>query len=133
MATDKNGVVIYADWITTFEKLTDEEAGKLVKHLFRYVNDLEPNSDRITELLFEPFKQTLKRDLCKWEKTKLARSEAGKKGGVKSGETRRNKTKQNETNEAVSVSVSVSDSVINIEEQPLRQPKIDINGYVILD
>ena len=127
MAKDKKTIVIYSDWIATFEKLTDEEAGKLIKHLLQYVNDLNPQSDRLTEILFEQFKQQLKRDLVKWEAIKEARSSAGKKGGFKSGETRRNKMKQNETNEAVNDNVNVN--VINIE----RQPKIDINGFVIID
>jgi hypothetical protein len=68
MAKDKKPVLIYVDWISIFEELSDEEAGKLVKHLFRYVNDRNPEApDRLTKLLFEPIKQTLKRDLVKYE------------------------------------------------------------------
>lgn len=64
MAENKNKIIVYRDWISTFESLSDEEAGKLIKHLFRYVNDLNPEApDRLTALLFEPIKQTLKRDL----------------------------------------------------------------------
>ena len=111
MAKDKKTVVIYSDWIATFEKLTDEEAGKLIKHLLRYVNDQNPEADRMTELLFSQMQQQLKRDLKKWEQIKEARSKAGKFGGIKSGEIRRSKTKQNETNEAVNDNVNVN--VIN--------------------
>lgn len=69
MAKDKKSVLIYVDWISIFDELSDEEAGKLVKHLFRYVNDKNPEApDRLTKLLFEPIKQTLKRDLVKYEK-----------------------------------------------------------------
>lgn len=94
MAEDKKSFILYADYITTIEELTDAEAGKLVKHLFRYVNDLhpEPPEDRIVKLTFEPIKQQLKRDLKDWREKKARRSEAGKLGGVKSGEVR----KQNE-------------------------------------
>jgi hypothetical protein len=68
MADGKNKIIIYRDWLTTFEALQDEEAGKLVKHLFRYVNDLNPEPpDRLTALLFEPIKQALKRDLKRYE------------------------------------------------------------------
>jgi len=64
MAENKNKVIVYTDWISTFESLTDEEAGKLIKHFFQYVNDKNPEApDRLTRLLFEPLKQTLKRDL----------------------------------------------------------------------
>ena len=72
----------YCDWIDTFEELSNEEAGKLVKHLFRYVNDLDPEApDRVTKLLFAPIRATLKRDLKKW----LNQVEANKANGSKGG------------------------------------------------
>lgn len=126
MAKDKKTVVIYSDWIATFDKLTDEEAGKLIKHLLRYVNDMNPESDRLTELIFSQFKMQLKRDLLKWEEVKEARSKAGRIGGKKSGETRRSKMKQNEANEAVNDNVNVN--VINNIPQRVN---LDINGKQI--
>ena len=69
MAKNKKSVLIYVDWIATFNKLEDDEAGRLIKHFFSYVNDLNPTSDRLTELLFEPIKQQLKRDLKAYEQT----------------------------------------------------------------
>ena len=69
MAKDKKSVLIYVDWIATFNKLEDDEAGRLIKHFFSYINDLNPVSDRLTELLFEPIKQQLKRDLKAYEQT----------------------------------------------------------------
>jgi hypothetical protein len=42
MAKDKKGFLLYCDIIHTIEKLTDEQAGKLFKHVLRYVNDEEP-------------------------------------------------------------------------------------------
>ena len=115
MADGKNTIVIYKDWKNIFEKLTDEESGRLIKHLFRFVNDENPESDRLIELVFEPIKLTLKRDLKHWETVIEKRREAGKKGGIASGETR----KQNEANEADSV-IDI-DSVIVIE----KEKKID--------
>lgn len=68
MADKKNKVIVYKDWISTFDKLSDDEAGKLIKHFFQYINDLNPESDdRLITLLFEPIKQTLKRDLKAYE------------------------------------------------------------------
>jgi len=75
---------MYADQKPIFETLTDEEAGRLAKHLFRYVNDENPTSDRLIELVFEPIKQQLKRDLKSWEKTSEKRSGIGREGGLKS-------------------------------------------------
>ena len=82
MATGKKSFTAYCDWINSFESLTDKEAGKLIKHLLRYVNDKDPKAeDRITELCFIPIKDTLKRDLIKWEKRVEANKNNGSKGG----------------------------------------------------
>jgi hypothetical protein len=84
MAENKKSIIVYADWIVLFESLSNEEAGLLIKHFFRYVNDLKPIApDRITELSFIPIKQALKRDLDKWESTLEERSINGRKGNLK--------------------------------------------------
>lgn len=82
MAEDKKGVIVYASWIKKFEALSDEEAGVLIKHFFRYVNDLNPIApDRTTKLMFIDIEDTLKRDLIKWEKRAERSRENGNKGG----------------------------------------------------
>lgn len=82
MAKDKKSFVLYCDLITVVEKLSNDEAGLLFKHILRYVNDQDPVSpDRITELTFEPIKQSLKRDLEKYESVCDRNRENGKKGG----------------------------------------------------
>lgn len=134
MATGKNSVVVYKDWISTFDKLSDAEAGRLIKHFFRYVNDLNPDPpDRITELVFEPIKCTLKRDLVRYEDIRQKRSEAGKSGGrpkvEESKQTEAKKAnaffgKQTEAKKADSVSVSVSVSAsIDSDESNLLLEK----------
>jgi hypothetical protein len=68
MAEGKNTFMLYADMIGVFEKLPDEKAGQLIKHVFRYVNDQNPETDDlILNIAFEPIKAKLKRDLKKWE------------------------------------------------------------------
>ncbi len=58
MAEEKKGFLLYSDIIHTIEKLTDEQAGVLFKHILKYVNDLNPTcEDLITEIVFEPIKQ----------------------------------------------------------------------------
>lgn len=42
MAENKKSFVLYCDYIDSFNELTDEEAGKLIKHLLAYVNDKNP-------------------------------------------------------------------------------------------
>jgi len=67
MAKDKKSFLLYVDLIHTLKKLDDQQAGKLFKHILEYVNDNNPESDQFTEVVFEPIKQTLKRDLQKYE------------------------------------------------------------------
>lgn len=120
MAENKKSFLLYADSSSSWDELTDEEAGQLIKHIFSYVNDKNPvTENRIVKIAFEPIKQQLKRDLKHWENVKQVRSESGKIGGIKSGITRKLKseaneanalkTKQNEANEAVNVNVNVND------------------------
>ena len=111
MAENKKSFVAYADWKETFDALSDEKAGQLIKHIFAYVNDENPESeDMLINAVFASIKQTLKRDLRKWEKQYTQRVEAGKK----SAQVRKhNLTVANgrsvSSTDSVSVSVSVSD------------------------
>jgi len=84
MAENKKSFLMYCDFISTVEKLSDENAGKLMKHLFRYVNDQnpEPESDLI-DIVFESIKTRLKRDLKEWEVKKNHKSESGVIGNLK--------------------------------------------------
>ncbi len=116
----KKSFLLYADLITLVEKLPNDKAGELFKIIFDYVNDKNPTiSDLILQIAFEPIKLQLKRDLEVWKSTKQIRSEIGKLGGIKSGESRRKKQmkqklkipKQNEANEADNVTVTVTDTV----------------------
>ena len=81
MAENKKGFILYADQKELFTQLSDELAGKLIKHIFRYVNDEDPiTDDVIINIAFTPIKQHLKRDLDKFNETKERRSKAGKIG-----------------------------------------------------
>jgi hypothetical protein len=122
MAINKKSFVLYSDQKVIIDLLTDEQAGKLFKHLLAYVNDENPVLDDVLlNIAFAPIKLQLKRDLEKWDDIKLVRSKNGKAGGVKSAEAKlsktkqteakQSKTKQSETNEAVNV--NVNDNVIN--------------------
>ena len=92
MATNKKSFLLYADLIHTVEKLPDDYAGKLFKHLLLYINDKNPVTDDIVvNIAFEPIRQSLKRDLIRWDETREKRSKAGKMSAEK-----RNKAQQNE-------------------------------------
>jgi hypothetical protein len=84
MAKDKKSFILYVDQKDLFNKLPDEIAGKLIKHIYSYVNDENPKSDDlIVEIAFEPIKQQLKRDLKLFEEKRVKRSEAGLAGATK--------------------------------------------------
>ena len=127
MAKDKKSFVAYCDWIESFEELSDEEAGKLVKHLFRYVNDLQPECpDKLTKLCFIPIKQCLKRDLKKYDNYIKKQIENGKKGGRPKKPTDKTKTQKTQAffqkpkkadNVNVNDNVSVNDNVINTKRK----------------
>lgn len=89
MADGKKSFILYCDQRGLFDKLSDEQAGRLIKHIFWYVSDENPVSDFVTELAFESIKTQLKRDLKSWE----AKQEQRKQAGIKSAEVR----KQNST------------------------------------
>ena len=110
MAENKKGFLLYCDLIHTVQKLNDEQAGKLFKHVLDYVNDLNPvTEDLLTQVCFEPIKQSLKRDLKKWEKQHEQRIAAGKK----SAQVRKqNSTTVNDRSVSSTVRGSVSDKDI---------------------
>jgi hypothetical protein len=108
MATEKNSFLLYCDIIHTVEKLKDVDAGALLKHILRYVNDQQPVTDNpIVEIAFEPIKQSLKRDLLKYENIRERNSANAKKRWNATASDRI----PNDTKNADSDSDSVSDSV----------------------
>ncbi|AZB01260.1 hypothetical protein EG359_17300 [Chryseobacterium joostei] len=150
MAENKKSFVAYCDWENQLNLLSDDEAGKLFRHLLAYVNDKNPqfsDEERVLKMAFEPIRLQLKRDLDKYEEVKKKRSEAGRNGGLKSGESR-SKTKQtkpkeanasfgykNEANEAVNdnVTVNVNDNVILLKKETKEENIIKKNPEELFD
>jgi hypothetical protein len=127
MATNKKSFILYCDLIHTVEKMPDEKAGQLLKHVLRYVNDLNPQTDDlIVSLTFEPIKQQLKRDLQQWDKIREVRSDAGKA----SAEARkRNKEQQMLTNvefaEQKPTNLTVTDNVtVTVTDNVTKNKKV---------
>ena len=131
MAKDKKSFILYVDQKDLWNKLPDEIAGKLIKHIYSYVSDENPKSDDlIVEIAFEPIKQQLKRDLKLFEEKRVKRSEAGLAGANK-----RWKEMPNDANEwqtiandskringiaKIAVNVNVNDNdIYNIDYQAL--------------
>lgn len=82
MAENKKSFLLYCDIIHTVKKLSNEQSGVLFKHILSYVNDEKPVTDDIViELVFEPIKQSLLRDLEKYENICNRNKLNGIKGG----------------------------------------------------
>lgn len=126
MAENKKGFVLYADQKSMFDKLPDEIAGKLIKHIFSYVCDENKpieSTDLILQIAFEPIKTQLKRDLQKWEEVREKRKQAGLQGGrPKSIENQTEAKKSNgffdkQTEAKKAVIVNVNDKVkVNVND-----------------
>lgn len=94
MAENKKSFVLYADYKELFMELSDENAGQLIKHIFRYVTDEHPEPENIiVKCSFPIIKAQLKRDLKKWEDLRSRRAEAGRVGG-KAKKSKPKQTKQ---------------------------------------
>jgi len=97
MAKGKSSFVLYTSYVHSIELLSNEQAGKLFKHILNYVNDFDPvEEDTLVRVAFEPIKQQLKRDLKDWRLERKRRSAAGKIGGKKSAEKRATNSKQSQ-------------------------------------
>mgnify|MGYP006267997195 CR=1 FL=1 len=110
MAKDKKSFILYVDQKELFNKLPDEIAGKLIKHIYAYVNDENPISeDLIIDIAFEPIKQQLKRDLKLFEDKRVKRREAGKEGANKRWQPMANDS--NRINAMAKIADNVNDNV----------------------
>ena len=129
MAEGKKSFIAYSDWYGTFKALPDEIAGQLIKYIFSYVNDEEPqpHENYVVNALFEQVKATLKRDLDKWDKQREQRSQAGKKSAeLRAAKSNDRSTTVNEKVRKATVSVNVNDNVndntIVIEDLQIFEP-----------
>lgn len=119
---DKNNFILYKDFKSTIDILTDEQAGKLIKAVFSYVNGrIEPDfNDGMLIVAFNILKTQLERDLQKYKTIVKRNQENGAKGGRPKNnpeETTKpkkpsgiNKTQNNPSKPKKADSDSVSDS-----------------------
>jgi hypothetical protein len=106
--------------------------------LFRYVNDLNPEPpDKITKMCFIPIKQSLKRDLVKYEERADRARENGAKGGRPKTQKTQSVISEPKKPDSVNVSVSVNDNVsVSSKDDGIKTPSLeevilyfDENGY----
>ena len=125
----KKSFVLYTDQREVFDELSDQDAGKLIKHIFSYVNDENPTTDDILiKVAFLPIKTQLKRDLKVWDEKKLQRAEAGRKGGLAKASNASEVLAKpsNATNDLANLAVNVNGNVnVNVNDNV-------ISSFIIL-
>lgn len=140
MAENKKSFYFYTDWGATFDELSDEDAGKLIKHLCDYVRDKNPETDNILiKAVFANIKNTLKRDLIKWEGKSERNSIIAKEGWEKRKNANASeRIKQDAINAdrvkdkvIVKDKVSVSDIVKEKEIKDVAKKNLQLSEYQI--
>jgi hypothetical protein len=112
MAQDKSSFLLYCDIIHTVNKLPDEKAGRLFKHILAYVNDQNPDTDDLLiELAFEPIKQALKRDLKKYEKRCVKNTENVRKRWNKTNTTVYDRIRTNTKHTDIDIDIDIESDI----------------------
>ena len=111
----RDSFILYTEQKAVIDKLTDEQAGKIIKAIYEYVEtDKMPQLDNILDLVITPFKLALDRNKAKYEKVSKVRAEAGAKGGKqkKQMQTKESKCNDNDNdNENVNDNENNNDNV----------------------
>ena len=99
----KNAFLLYKNHAEIFEKLSDEQAGKLIKAIFEYERTgIMPKLEPLLDMAFTPIKQTIDIDAEKYAQKVEKRREAGSKGGKQrvANQANASKSKQKQANQA---------------------------------
>jgi hypothetical protein len=84
MAEGKKSFILYADYIDTFEHLTNEQRGEVIWWIFQYVNDKHPEPlNGLLMAVIAQIRAQLKRDLDKYRIKLEQSSESGRIGNLK--------------------------------------------------
>ena len=108
----KDSFILYTEQKAVIDKLTDEQAGKVIKAIYEYVEtDKMPQLDTVLDLVITPFKLALDRNKEKYEKVSKARAKAGAKGGKQKKQLQ---TKQSKCNDNDNVNDNDNDNVNDV-------------------
>lgn len=128
--TKKKSFILYADYIKHIGKLSDEEAGRLFKAIFDYVNEGRlPDLDGMAAMAFSFISNQLDNDLQKYEETCKKRSENIKKRWEKANKSQ-NQTDDTadtkDTNEYKCIFCNTNDTDNDIDSGIDIENEIDI-------
>lgn len=137
MAKDKKSFILYCDQRHIFNELSNEEAGMLIKHIFSYTADENPEPEsRLIKIAFEPIKHQLKRDLIKYETVRERNSSNAKKRWDAKNATacdRIPKHAKNADTDNGNVTVNVTDTVkreVYTPAHDLELPEMKISSAI---
>ena len=103
----KKSFILYADYIKHIERLSDDEAGKLFKAIFCYVNNGRlPDLDGMAAMAFSFISNQLDNDLQKYEETCKKRSDKVNSAKKATGDL----CDTNDTNEYKSIFCNTNDT-----------------------
>jgi hypothetical protein len=134
MAENKKSFILYCDQQGIFNQLPDEIAGRLIKHIFAYVNDESPTTDElIINIAFEPIKQQLKRDLQKYQQFVDKQRDNGAKGGrpKKANETQETQAFISKPKKADNVNDNVNVNVTANVNEIKRDKSLMVDGVEV--
>ena len=139
MDEGKKGFILFLNFLPMIDALTDEEAGRLIKAIMHHENgeEIDLTNDRIVQAAYLGITPQIDLQNEKWEKTKEARREAGRRGGLAKASNAK-QTLANDSNAKHKVKVKVKDKVkVEVKENksgqaaPVRH-HFGANGKVLL-
>lgn len=84
--------LITPEWKFIFDELSDEQIGKMLRSVVEYLDTgIFPAEEKVLRVAFAAVKNKLDNDVAKRKHISMVRSEAGRKGGLKSKRNRKKK------------------------------------------
>ena len=95
----RDTILLHSQHLKQLDKLSDEQAGKLLKSLYALMTDADPEPmDGITDMLFSIMKEWTLNNWTSYDTKSEARREAGRKGGLAKGSNAKFATDENSKN-----------------------------------
>jgi hypothetical protein len=132
MSESKDSFVVYTDIKEIIDELDDKQVATLFRSMVEFrITGKAPKLTGTLKYIFIPIRQQMERDKEKWEQTRAARAESGRKGGIASGKSRNKANKANEANASSEkpLKLRVSRPVDNSNEAN-EAVNVNVNGNV---
>lgn len=124
----RNSFVLYVDAGQHIDLLSNEEAGAMVKALFRYAGTGEVPSglSPAAAMAFSFIRAQIDRDGEKWEQIKQKRSEAGRRGGRPRSQTAQQEANQEEENNEKQIEAKKANAFSEKQEEAKKAVTVPV-------